>query len=238
MSASYHSTRPSRRVSIRRTTVKAYAIVSRDTGHHSKFNTYEYDSDKDITSGRWKSRRSIASKRTVFTWFANSAQHAGTANILKTAEPTIVPTPKSPSVTKVPMTLMNNSGLELAAAITVAPATSSVTFSSAETFRFVLFSSARHCRFADKSRANATSIKERNWRRSDTTSTPNCAVLRPLQRERRQQPQWEGDMYIYIFTRAQNMTHFLNNPFVVPAVLTLANFLNRGNEIVVADNGK
>jgi len=68
--------------------------------------------------------------RVNFTSLANIAQHAGTASMLNTAEPTMVPTPKSPSVMKVPMTLMNNSGLELAAAITVAPATSSVTLSS------------------------------------------------------------------------------------------------------------
>lgn len=76
------------------------------------------------------------------TLFANNAQHAGTANILNTAEPTIAPTPKSPSVTKVPMALMNNSGLELAAAITVAPATSSVTLRPAKRFRsFFYFNS-------------------------------------------------------------------------------------------------
>ncbi|KAL0118758.1 hypothetical protein PUN28_009432 [Cardiocondyla obscurior] len=69
-----------------------------------------------------------------FTSLANSAQQAGTANILNTAEPTMVPTPKSPSVTKVPITLIKSSGLELAAAITVAPATSSVTFSSVKHF--------------------------------------------------------------------------------------------------------
>lgn len=51
-------------------------------------------------------------------------QHAGTAKMLNTADPTIVPTPISPSVIKVPMALTNNSGAEVAAAINVAPATS------------------------------------------------------------------------------------------------------------------
>lgn len=55
---------------------------------------------------------------------ATKAQHAGTARTLNTAEPTIAPTPKSPSVTNVPTQLMNSSGLELAAAMKVAPATS------------------------------------------------------------------------------------------------------------------
>lgn len=51
-------------------------------------------------------------------------QQAATAKILNTALPTIVPTPISPSVMKVPITLTNNSGAEVAAAINVAPATS------------------------------------------------------------------------------------------------------------------
>lgn len=51
-------------------------------------------------------------------------QHAGTARMLKTAEPTIVPTPMSPSVMNVPIALTNNSGAEVAAAMNVAPATS------------------------------------------------------------------------------------------------------------------
>lgn len=59
------------------------------------------------------------------TILAKRPQHAGTASTLKTADPTMVPTPKSPSVTKVPTQLMNNSGLELAVAMNVAPATSS-----------------------------------------------------------------------------------------------------------------
>lgn len=60
----------------------------------------------------------------IVTLPATKAQQAGTASTLNTAEPTIAPTPKSPSVTKVPMQLINSSGLELAAAINVAPAIS------------------------------------------------------------------------------------------------------------------
>lgn len=51
-------------------------------------------------------------------------QHAATASMLKTAEPTIVPTPMSPSVIKVPITFTNSSGADVAAAMNVAPATS------------------------------------------------------------------------------------------------------------------
>jgi len=51
-------------------------------------------------------------------------QQAATAKMLNTADPTIVPTPISPSVMKVPITLTNSSGAEVAAAMNVAPATS------------------------------------------------------------------------------------------------------------------
>lgn len=51
-------------------------------------------------------------------------QQAATASILNTAEPTMVPTPMSPSVMNVPITLTNSSGADVAAAINVAPATS------------------------------------------------------------------------------------------------------------------
>lgn len=57
--------------------------------------------------------------------FPNKPQQAGTAKILNTADPTMVPTPRSPCVTNVPTQLINNSGLELAVAINVAPAMSS-----------------------------------------------------------------------------------------------------------------
>lgn len=56
-------------------------------------------------------------------------QHAGTAKMLNTADPTIVPTPISPWVTNVPTLFINSSGLELATAINVAPAMSSFIFS-------------------------------------------------------------------------------------------------------------
>uniref|UniRef100_A0A182IUW8 Uncharacterized protein n=1 Tax=Anopheles atroparvus TaxID=41427 RepID=A0A182IUW8_ANOAO len=57
-------------------------------------------------------------------------QTAGTASMLNTAEPTTAPTPRSPFVTNVPTQLMNSSGLDEAAAMNVAPATSSFTCSS------------------------------------------------------------------------------------------------------------
>lgn len=60
----------------------------------------------------------------VLTIPAPIPQQAGTAKMLNTADPTIVPTPISPSVMKVPIALTNNSGAEVAAAINVAPATS------------------------------------------------------------------------------------------------------------------
>lgn len=59
--------------------------------------------------------------KSVHTLRANNPQHDGTANILKTAEPTMVPTPRSLFVTNVPTTLINNSELEAAAAINVPP---------------------------------------------------------------------------------------------------------------------
>lgn len=56
-----------------------------------------------------------------FTMLAPIPQHAATARILKTADPTIVPIPMSPSVINVPITFTNNSGLLVAPAIKVAP---------------------------------------------------------------------------------------------------------------------
>jgi len=64
-------------------------------------------------------------------------QQAGTARMLNTAEPTIVPTPMSPSVMNVPMAFTNNSGADVAAAINVAPATS-LDIESAETWNQTL----------------------------------------------------------------------------------------------------
>lgn len=52
---------------------------------------------------------------------ANKPQHAGTASTLNTADPTTVPTPISLLVINVPTEFINNSGLEVAAAINVAP---------------------------------------------------------------------------------------------------------------------
>lgn len=61
----------------------------------------------------------------LVTWPAKSPQQAGTARILKTADPTMAPTPRSLFVMNVPTELINNSGLDAAAAINVAPTTSS-----------------------------------------------------------------------------------------------------------------
>lgn len=60
----------------------------------------------------------------TLTMPAPMPQQAATASMLKTAEPTMVPTPMSPSVMNVPITLTNSSGADVAAAIKVAPATS------------------------------------------------------------------------------------------------------------------
>ena len=60
-------------------------------------------------------------------------QKAGAARMLKTSEPTTVPTPMSPWVTKVPMMLKNNSGMGVPMAIMVAPATSADKCNSANT---------------------------------------------------------------------------------------------------------
>lgn len=70
-------------------------------------------------------------------------QQAGTARMLNTAEPTIVPTPMSPSVMNVPMAFTNNSGADVAAAINVAPATSfdieSAEMQRQSWFTFIIF---------------------------------------------------------------------------------------------------
>lgn len=60
-----------------------------------------------------------------FTFAGDRKIHsAGRARLLKTPQPTTVPIPKSPSVTKVPKRFMKRSGDDTAAAIKVAPATS------------------------------------------------------------------------------------------------------------------
>lgn len=64
-------------------------------------------------------------------------QQAATAKILKTAEPTIVPMPMSPSVMNVPITFTKSSGADVAAAINVAPATSFDIFNAIRNVRFV-----------------------------------------------------------------------------------------------------
>lgn len=60
-------------------------------------------------------------------------QQAATAKMLKTALPTMVPTPISPSVMNVPITFTNSSGADVAAAMNVAPATSLDIFSAVQT---------------------------------------------------------------------------------------------------------
>ena len=58
------------------------------------------------------------------TVLAAKPQQAHTAKMLKTALPTIVPTPISPSVINVPITFVNSSGADVAMAMKDAPATS------------------------------------------------------------------------------------------------------------------
>ena len=60
----------------------------------------------------------------VLTSCAARPMHDTTPSVLNKAEPTTVPTPKSDCVMNVPMMLINNSGVEVATAINVAPATS------------------------------------------------------------------------------------------------------------------
>lgn len=55
-------------------------------------------------------------------------------NMLKTADPTIVPIPTSPCAIKTPIMDINNSGAELPAAMKVAPATSSLSFNFSHIF--------------------------------------------------------------------------------------------------------
>lgn len=76
----------------------------------------------------------------ILTIPAPIPQQAATARMLKTALPTMVPTPMSPSVMNVPMTFTNSSGADVAAAMNVAPATSLDMFNAIvkarPTFRF------------------------------------------------------------------------------------------------------
>lgn len=75
----------------------------------------------------------------IFTIPAAIPQQAATARMLKTADPTIVPTPISPSVIKVPMTLTNSSGADVAAAINVAPPMSFDIFSAEKNILLYIF---------------------------------------------------------------------------------------------------
>lgn len=95
--ASYHITLSSIKIKISVTTDTPYMKQSRVKGHHSI-------------------SMSLLCK--------NNPQHAGTAKILKTADPTIVPIPRLFFVTNVPITLIKSSGDDVDAAIIVAPATS------------------------------------------------------------------------------------------------------------------
>lgn len=74
----------------------------------------------------------------ILTIPAPMPQHAATARMLKTALPTIVPTPISPSVMKVPITFTKSSGADVAAAMNVAPATSLDMFSAVQTTNLLL----------------------------------------------------------------------------------------------------
>jgi hypothetical protein len=65
-----------------------------------------------------------------FTLEAARPIHAATPNVLNTAEPTTVPTPRSDSVMNVPIILTKSSGDDVATAMKVAPATSCVRFKS------------------------------------------------------------------------------------------------------------
>jgi hypothetical protein len=65
-------------------------------------------------------------------------QQAATAKMLKTALPTMVPTPISPSVMNVPITFTKSSGADVAAAMNVAPATSLDMFNAVRTGKDML----------------------------------------------------------------------------------------------------
>lgn len=72
-------------------------------------------------------------------------RHAATPSILNTAEPTIVPTPRSDSVMNVPMTLIKSSGDDVAIAMNVAPATSSESFRSVNTIQEIIHACGKLC---------------------------------------------------------------------------------------------
>jgi hypothetical protein len=64
------------------------------------------------------------------TFDAARPKHVATPSVLFIAEPTIVPTPRSDSVMNVAMILIQSSGVDVAIAMNVAPATSCVRFRS------------------------------------------------------------------------------------------------------------
>lgn len=110
----------------------AYIRQSRLSGHQSKPITLNMRFRKEETATR--ACDSVIQFRVDFFWFvsnakhtwpAKSPQHAGTASTLNTAEPTTVPTPISLFVINVPTEFMNSSGLDVAAAMNVAPTTKS-----------------------------------------------------------------------------------------------------------------
>lgn len=73
---------------------------------------------------------SLSSVFEKLTVVAARPPQAATPRVLKTADPTTVPIPKSDSVRNVPMTFTNSSGADVANAINVAPATSFDRFKS------------------------------------------------------------------------------------------------------------
>ena len=79
------------------------------------------------------SLQSLSDYKVILTIPAPMPQQAATAKMLKTALPTMVPTPISPSVMNVPITFTNSSGADVAAAMNVAPATSLDIFNAVQT---------------------------------------------------------------------------------------------------------
>jgi len=95
-SASYHMTTSSTTMMASATMDTKYTPLSRSSGHFSN----------------------------VMAFLAARPAHADTPSVLYMALPTTVPTPRSDSVRKVPMTLTKSSGAHVAVAMNVAPATS------------------------------------------------------------------------------------------------------------------
>lgn len=112
-------TRLSWRTQINEITDMAYIRQSRLSGHQSKPITLKWNKKCILIQSDLNWIRSSVGCQ--LTWPAKSPQQAGTANTLNTAEPTTVPTPMSLFVMNVPTEFMNNSGLDVAAAMNVAP---------------------------------------------------------------------------------------------------------------------